>query len=474
MCNSGTRQVVIMASILISGGTVITMDANRRIIRDGAVRVENDRIAEVRKADQIRVHPRPEYEIDAKGMVVLPGLIDTHVHLAQALIRGCADDTSLIDWLQKFVWPLQGNFETGDGKASANLCMLEMIKSGTTTFLESLLHTRYGFDGIAESVQKSGMRGILSKTVMGLPGYGTEKSIMHPGMIEDAETCLREVELYFKRWDGKANERIKVWYGARSLGGCTKDLYERIASGARDLGTGVTMHLSEVQEDVRYAKKEFGMLPAEFMNTVGLAGQNVVFAHGVWLTEKEWRILADKGGSVAHCPSSNMKLASGITKVPEMLRVGVNVALGCDGGPSNNCYDLVREMKTTSLLQKARLLDPLVMSAETVLEMATIRGAKAIGQQKELGSIEVNKKADVILIALNKPHLTPVFNPVSHLIYAAEGTDVETVIIDGEVVMENRNLKTLEEEKVLEEANERGQKLLKRAGLEIEPKWPVS
>ncbi len=271
-----TCDVNLMASILISGGTIITIDEHRRVIRDGAVLVENDRIVKVGKADQIKAEPRAEFEIDAKGMVVLPGLIDTHVHLAQALLRGCADDTSLIDWLQKFVWPLQGNFEAEDGKASAELCMLEMMKSGTTTFLESLLHSRYGFDGIAESVQNSGMRGVLSKTVMGLPGYGTEKSIMHPGMIEDGETCLREVESHFKRWDGRANGRVRVWYGAWSLGGCTKELYERIATGARELGTGVTMHLSEVQEDVRYAKKEFGMMPAEFMNKVGLVGRNVV------------------------------------------------------------------------------------------------------------------------------------------------------------------------------------------------------
>ncbi len=462
-----------MSSILISGGTIITMDGHRRVIRDGAVLVQKDRITQVGKATDIKKMRRAEFEIDAKGMLVFPGLIDTHVHLAQALLRGCADDTSLIDWLQKFVWPLQGNFEPEDGRVGAELCMLEMIKSGTTTFLESLLHSRYGFDGIAQSLESSGMRGILSKTVMGLPGYGTEKSIMHPGMVEDAETCLREVESHFKSWNGRADERIMVWYGARSLGGCTRELYERIAKGAERLGTGVTMHLSEVEEDVRYAKKEFGMMPAELMNQVGLVGRNVVFAHGIWLTETEWQILASKGASVSHCPSSNMKLASGIARVPEMLEAGVNVALGCDGGPSNNCYDMVREMKTGSLLQKARLLNPLAMRAETVLEMATINGAKALGLHKELGSIEVGKKADLILVSLKKPHLTPALNPVSHLVYAAEGPDVETVIIDGEIVMENRNVKTFDEEKVIQEANRRGEKLLERAGVEIVSKWTI-
>ena len=443
------------------------MDGNRRVISDGAVLVDGSRISNVGKSSEF--HERADFKIDAKGMVILPGFIDTHVHLAQAMMRGCADDTSLIDWLQKFVWPLQGNYDAQDGKASAELCMLEMIKSGTTTFLESLLHSRYGFDGIAESVQKSGMHGVLSKTVMGLPSYGTENSIMYPGMIEDAETCLHEVESHFKRWDGKANGRIRVWYGARSLGGCTRELYERIAKGAQELGTGVTMHLSEIEEDVRYAKKEFGMMPAEFMNEVGLAGRNVVFAHGVWLTEMEWRILADKGGSVAHCPSSNMKLASGIAKVPEMLQTGVNVGLGCDGGPSNNCYDMMREMKAASLLHKVRTMDPLTMSAGTVLEMATIKGARALGQERQIGSIEVGKKADLIIVDTRKPHLTPTFNPVSNIVYAGEGSDVDTAIIDGNIVMENRIVKTLDGEKVVRVASERAARLLERAGLDIVP-----
>lgn len=461
-----------MASTLISNGTIITLDQNRRVLKNSAVLIQDDRITCVGNASDARRIVRAESEIDASGMLVLPGLVDTHVHLAQALIRGCADDTSLINWLQKFVWPLQGNFEAEDGKVSAELCMLEMIKSGTTTFLESLLHSRYGFNGVAQSVDDSGMRGILSKTVMGLPGYGTKGSIMYPGMIEQAETCLREVEDHFEQWNGRGNGRIRVWYGARSLGGCSPELYKQIASRAQRLGTGVTIHLSEVQEDVRFAQKEYGKMPAEFMDQVGLVGPNVVFAHGVWLTEKEWRILAMKGASVAHCPSSNMKLASGIAKVPEMMQVGVNVSLGCDGGPSNNCYDMIREMKTASLLQKARLLDPLVMNAETVLEMATINGARALGLKREIGSIEIGKKADMILVRLGAPHLMPTISPLSNLVYAAQGSDVDTAIIDGKIVMENRVVKTLDESKILRQASERGEKLLERSGIRVDSKWP--
>jgi cytosine/adenosine deaminase-related metal-dependent hydrolase len=304
-----------------------------------------------------------------------------------------------------------------------------------------------------------------------MPSYGTEESIMHEGMIEDAETCLREVETYFKRWNGTADGRVQVWYGARSLGACTPELYGRIAQGAKQLGTGITMHLGEVQEDVKYANKEFGKLPAEFMDQVGVMGPKVVFAHGVWLTEKEWRILAMNGATVAHCPSSNTKLASGIAPVPEMIRHGVNVGLGCDGGPSNNCYDMIREMKLASLIQKVRLSDPTVMSAEDVLEMATINGAKALGMDNEIGSLEVGKKADLVLVRMDKPHLTPTLNPISHLVYSGEGSDVDTVIVHGEILMEQRQVKTLDESKIIQEANRRAEKLLERAGVSVNSKW---
>jgi len=460
-----------MSSILIFNGILVTMDARRRVIKDGAMRIEGSRITQIGKLSDVKREPRAEIELDASGMLIMPGLIDTHVHMAQALLRGCADDASFIDWLQKYVWPLQGNFEEQDGKASAELCILEMLKSGTTTFLETHLHRRYGFDGIARSVESSGIRSVLAKTVMSLPSYGTQQNIMHPGMIEDGETCLREVEEYFKRWNGKADGRIRVWYGARSLGGCTPDLFRKIAEGARRLGTGITMHLGEVREDAVYTEREFNRSPVEFMNDMGVIGPQVVFSHGVWFTEKEWKILASKGTSVTNCPTCNMKVAVGIAKIPEMINAGVNVGLGCDGGPSNNCYDMIREMKMASLLQKVRLLDPRVMDAETVIEMATINGARALGLEKEIGSLEVGKRADLILISLQNPQLVPPHNPISNLVYAGTGSNVDTVIVDGRIIMRNRNVLTLNEEKVIREANDRATKLLGRVGVSISPKW---
>jgi len=460
-----------LVDFLIEHGTVVTMDAQRRVIEDGAVAIEADRVAAVGKTEELRREYSAERVLDASRMVVLPGLIDCHVHLAQALIRGCADDVSLVEWLKERVWPLQGHYTREDGKVSALLCMLEMIKSGTTCFVESMLHTRYGFDGIAEAVEKSGMRAVLSKTVMDIAGYGTQRGIMHEGMIETREQSLDEAVRMIRRWDGKAGGRIHVWFGPRTPGACSPELYREVSQLAKEYHTGVTMHLAEVKDDVKYTKKEFKMLPVEFTKSVDLLGPNVLLAHAVWLTSKEIRMLAESKTKVCHCPASNMKLASGVAKVPEMLQVGVTVSLGCDGGPSNNCYDMVREMKLAALLHKVHSLNPLVMPAESVIEMATVNGSEAIGLSKEIGAIMPGKKADIILVDFKKPHLTPLHNPVSHVVYAANGSDVHTVMVDGKILMENREVKTIDEQRVLEEAEERGLAVTRRANITIKSRW---
>ncbi|MEM3506424.1 MAG: amidohydrolase [Candidatus Bathyarchaeia archaeon] len=465
-----------MIDLLIKNGLIITMDPKRRISKDGAMAIEEGKIIALDKTEKlIKDYQNAKEVLNAKNMLVLPGLIDMHVHLAQAMIRGCADDLALIPWLVERVWPLQGNYTHEDGKTSASLCILEMLKSGTTTFLECMLHTRYGFDGIAEVVKESGIRGVLAKTVMDMPGYASEKNVMHEGMIESKEASIKEALNMFKKWNGKANGRIHVWFGPRTPGACTPELYREVSELAKQLNTGITIHLAEVKEDVEYTKKEFNMLPFEFAESVGIAGSNVVLAHAVWLTQEEIDKIAKTKTNVCHCPSSNMKCGSGIAKIHEMLKSGINVALGCDGGPSNNAYDMVREMKLAALLQKVGKLDPEVLPAEQVLEMATINGAKALGLENEIGSIEPGKKADIIMIDLKKPHLTPCFNPISNLVYAAQGSDVDTVIIDGKVVMRKRRVLTMDEKKILKEAEKKGLDLIQKTKLheKIVPKWPI-
>ncbi|MBC7264298.1 MAG: amidohydrolase [Chloroflexi bacterium] len=458
---------------VFKNGTLITMDPRRRIITEGAIAVQGDRIAAIGKATEVQARFPHDQQVDLQGNVVLPGLVDTHVHLAQAMIRGCADDLSLIDWLSKRVWVLQGNYDEDDGRTSAELCILEMLKSGTTAFVESMIAGRYGFDGIAEVVVRSGIRAALSKVVMDIPTYATQTDIMYPGMKEDPEISMRQALEAHDKWQGAADGRIQVWFGPRPPGGCTPELYRRVARHAAERGMSVTIHLAEVQADVEYIRREYGMSPTEYMESVGLLGPNVLLIHAVWMDADDIARLARTGTHVTHNPLSNTKLASGIAPVPEMLAAGVNVSIGCDGGPSNNAYDMVRDLRWASYLHKVRALDPTIMPAETVLEMATINGAKAMGLADQIGSLEVGKKADFVVIAMNKPHLTPSPNPVSTIVCAATGQDVDTVVIDGKIIVQGGRVLTMDEERILAEARERAEKLYRRAGIEIRPRWPV-
>ena len=429
--------------------------------------VEDGRIAGIGDSSTLRKNHRVEETISAKGMAVIPGLVDTHIHLAQGLLRGCADDLSLVDWLRERVWPLQGAFTAEDGRVSAELSVLEMLKSGTTSFVGVDVVSRYGFEGIANVVEKAGIRGALAKTIMDSPGYGTKKSIMPAGLVEEKDACLREARSMARKWNARKEGLAKVWVAPRSLGGCTKELYEEVASFAKENKTRVTMHLAEVSEDVRYAKRNFGKTPFEFIDGVGLAGPGSLFAHMVWLNDSDMARVARTKSSVAHCPSSNTKLASGIPKVPEMLREGVNVGLGCDGAPCNNSYDMIREMKIASIIQKARLLDPQTMPAPQILDMATLQGARAMGMQSEIGSIEKGKRADLVLIDLNKPHLVPHRDVVSTVVFSATGSDVDTVLVNGRVVVKKGEALTLEEERILKDAQIHQDELIARSGVKM-------
>ncbi|MBC7232153.1 MAG: amidohydrolase [Chloroflexi bacterium] len=454
-------------------GTLVTVDAQRRVITDGAMAVENGRFVAIDKSHVLHERFPNEPRTDLKGRIVTPGLINTHVHLAQAMIRGCAEDMELLDWLGKRVWVLQGNYTEEDGRASAELCILEMLKSGTTAFVESMLAERYGFDGIAEVVLRSGIRAVLAKIVMDIGTYATKDSWMHPGMIEDRETSLRNTLAMHDKWNGAGNGRLRVWFGPRTPGGVTPELYREISALARQRNMGITVHLAEVQADRLFLQEKYGKTPAQFAEDVGLVGPNVLLVHAVWMDEDDIAILARTQTNVSHNPVSNAKLASGIAPIPEMLAAGVNVALGTDGGPSNNTYDMVRDMRWASYIHKARTLNPLVMPAETVLEMATIHGAKAIGLEKEIGSLEVGKQADFVVFDLDKPHLTPHMDAVSTLVSAATGADVDMVVIGGQVVVRDGHVLTMDEERVLREARERAAAVWKRAGIEWKPRWPV-
>jgi cytosine/adenosine deaminase-related metal-dependent hydrolase len=465
-----------VVDIYIRGGWVVTMDRERRIIRDGAVAVEDGVIIDVGKREQLDEKYRryADVLISAERDIVMPGLVNTHVHLAQGLLRACADYLPLIEWLRDRVWPLQGNYTKQEALASAKLVVLEMIKTGTTSFLETGLVGRYGPDEIIEMIHSTGLRAAVARHVMDLKGYATQDNILHEGLVESGDYSLKDTVRLIEKYHGWDN-RIWVWFGPRTPGAVSTELYREIAARARELKTGITMHLAEVREDVEYTVRNFGKKPVEFAHWLGLTGRNVVLVHVVWVEDSEIRLLSETETSVSHNPSSNMKLASGAARVSDMLRMSVNVALGTDGGPSNNSYDLIREMKHAALLQSLRTLRADAIRAEDVLEMATIRGVRALMIDHLAGSIERGKRADIIVVDYWQPHLHPLNNPVSHLVYAASGYDVKHSIVDGRVVMFNRRVLTLSEEEILEEAERAAWSLYERAGVCTSPdlKWPI-
>ncbi len=465
-----------MVDLYVRGKFVITMNKERLIIKDGCIAIDSGIIVAVGKCSELDKDYRgkAKEEINASKHIVMPGLINTHVHLVQGMLKACANYRRLIPWLKDRIWPLQGNMTEDEALASAKLTMLEMIKSGTTTFLETGLVGRYGPDRIIEAILNSGLRAAVARHVMDLTGYALEENALHKGLIESGDYSMNDVLRLYSKYHGREG-RIYIWFGPRTPGAVSVELYREVVAKARELGTGITMHLAEVKEDVEYTVRKFGMKPVEFVNWLGLVGPNVVLVHVVWISDEEIRILSQTKTNVSHNPSSNGKLGSGIARVSDMLKAGVNVTLGTDGGPSNDNYDLIEEMKIAAILQNGFKMNPEALRAEDILEMATLRGARALGLENLIGSIEVGKKADIITVDYWNPRLMPMNDPISHIVFAAHGDDVNDVIVDGRIIMRNRKVLTLNEEEVLKEVDVKSRELFERVGICVEPeiKWPI-
>jgi len=439
-----------MTSILIKNGTLVTMDANNSIAK-GDLLVENDQIAAIGATARTA-----DFVIDAGGCAVLPGLIQTHIHLCQTLFRGSADDLSLIDWLQTRIWPMEAAHSPESIAASARLGIAELIKGGTTCALtmETVNHTEEVF----KVVDEVGFRATVGKCMM------DKGDAVPEALQEDTDRSIEESLALLEAWNGKANGRIRYCFAPRFAVSCTRELLERVAKLAREKGVMVHTHASENTSECAMVEAETGLRNIAYLDAVGLTGNHVALAHCVHLTDEEIDILKATRTNVVHCPSSNMKLGSGIARIRDLLAHGVSVSLGADGAACNNRLDMFTEMRLAALLQKA-VHGPEAVTAQTVLHMATIGGAKAIGLGSELGSLEVGKKADVILVRLDQLHTTPRVDLVSSLVYSARATDVETVIIDGRLVMRDKKLLTLDEAKTVEQADAEKVELLRRAGL---------
>ena len=449
-------------TILVRHTRLLTMDPSGTVLKDGALYAEDGRIVKVGATEQVqRMATSPEYIVEGGGKVVLPGLVDTHVHLIEAIMRGLVPDhLRLAEWLKEGVWPLQQAIDPDIGSASANLCLLEMLRSGTTSFLEAQLHSKWGIDRIAAALAASGLRGFLSKMVIDNPQYGVAGT-RHP-FAEDKDASVQEFRRIHAQWNGRAEGKIRVGIGINNPRACSDGLAEEVGRVAAETGCQVTMHLCETRAD-QEGLAQRNTTPGEFVVKTGLARRNTVFAHGVWLSPRDIELLVEVGASVAHCPSSNAKLASGVAPVVGMLKAGLNVGLGCDGGPSNDAYDLFREMKIAALLQKVVGQDPTVFSYKDALHMATINGARALGLEREVGTIEEGKRADFILVDLKRPHLRPSIGFDSELVYSAHGGDVSHVFVDGEPLLEDGRVQSMDEEKVLEEVDRQANRLVERA-----------
>ena len=437
-----------MSSILIKNGTVVTVDARDSIVR-GDVLLNDGRITEIggtgHTADTV---------IDATGCAVIPGFVQTHIHLCQTLFRGAADDLALIDWLKQRVWPMEAAHSAESIAASARLGIAELIKGGTTCALtmETVSHTADVF----KVVEASGFRATVGKCMM---DKGDE---VPRALQEETANSIAESISLLETWHGKAGGRIRYCFAPRFAISCTRELLEKVGQLARERGVMVHTHASENRTECEIVQAETGLRNIAYLDSVGLTGRHVALAHCVHLSVDEIETLKTTKTNVVHCPSSNLKLGSGMAPIAKLLEEGISVTLGADGAACNNRLGMFTEMRTAALLQKV-LHGPEVLPSNRVLRMATIDGAKALGLESEIGSIEVGKKADLSVVRLDRLHSTPASDVVSALVYSAEANDVDSVIIDGDVVMRDQKLLTIDEAQTVTMANVEAEKLMERA-----------
>lgn len=444
--------------LIIKNGTVITLDSENRII-DGDVVIEDGVITKVGErdyTDAVESTTEEPEEIDATGRIILPGFVQTHIHLCQTLFRGSADDLALIDWLKKRIWPMEAAHTPESIYASARLGIAEMIRGGTTTALtmESVNHTREVF----RAVEESGFRAIVGKCMMD-KGDDVPK-----GLSEKTDSSIAESIRLAEEWHGRDDGRIRYGFAPRFAVSCTRGLLEQVAHLSVKHELMVHTHASENLDEVRMVFKATGKRNIEYLHDVGLTGNRSVFAHCIHLDDYEMELMHKTGTHVSHCPSSNLKLASGIARVSEMLERGISVSLGADGAPCNNRLDMLTEMRTAALLQKA-LKGSRTLPAWRALRMATIDGANALGLADIIGSIEPGKKADLQLLNLDHLHTSPHPNPVSAVVYAADRTNIETVIVNGRTLMRDGILTTFDESQIIEQGKSEAGRLFERIEL---------
>jgi 5-methylthioadenosine/S-adenosylhomocysteine deaminase len=431
--------------LLIAGGDVVTMDAERRVIKDGAVAIKDGKIIKVGPRAPVAGKLRARQTINAGGKLVIPGLINTHTHVPMGLFRGLADDLDLQEWLTKYIFPAEAkNVDEALTRAGTRLGLAEMIRGGTTTYCDMY----YFEDAIAEETAKAGMRAVLGETVIDFPAPDNKTY----------EAGLAYSEKFIKRWKG--DKLIFPAIAPHAPYTVSEEHLKQAKAVADKLKAPLVIHLAEAPSETEDIMKKKGMRPIEYAAKIGLLDKNVIAAHVIYANDDEIGLLKKFGVGVAHNPQSNMKLAAGVARIPQMLAADVSVGLGTDGSASNNDVNMWEEMDTAAKLHKAFAMDPKATSAEQVFEMATIRGARALHLEAEIGSIEVGKRADLNIVDTDGLNQIPAENVYSLLVYSTKANDVRTVVIEGKVVMRDRRLLTLNEAQIKKEAMRYRRKIL--------------
>ena len=452
-----------MTQLFIKNAYLITMNNNRDVYKSGNILIEDNIIKAVGHFDESIVNENAE-TYNANGKILMPGLVNTHVHLSQQLGRGISDDVDLLTWLRNRIWPYESSFNYEDSLISSTACCVELIRSGVTTFLES--GGQY-VDAMVEAVDKTGLRACLAKSVMD-QGEGLPKAWQKT----TEEELTTQIDL-FNKFNNTSNERIKIWFGLRTIFNNSDELIVKTKELADKYNTGIHMHIAEIADEVDFAKLRNGLPTVEHLNSLGVLGPNLLAVHTVWLTNRELDLFRLNNVKVSHNPAAAMKVVLGFASIPEMLDKGIPVSIGTDGAPSNNRMDMMRDMYLTSLIHKGRTLNPEVVYAEQILEMATLNGAKCALMENVIGSLEVGKKADMIILNGNDIHSLPMHNPIGNIVYSMSSQNVESTICDGKWLMKEREIVVLNEAELLEKVKLQAEKIREKAGIKLESKFKI-
>jgi len=442
------------SEVIIRGGVVVTVDPDFAI-ETGDVACRDGEIVQVGGR---YVPSTSRYEIiEADGCIVMPGLVQSHVHMCQTLARGRADDLELLDWLRRVIWPYESVLDRDDVATAAQLACAELLAGGTTSILD--MGTVHHTDALFEVARDSGLRATIGKAMMDEHGEGVPAAL-----CENTGESVAESTRLCAEWNGKCGGRLRYAFAPRFALSCTDDLLSQAGTAAKDLGVRIHTHASENRAELEEVRKRKGVDNVEHLHNLGLTGPHACLAHCVWLSSHEREILRETGTHLLHCPSSNLKLGSGIASIPEMINEGVSVSLGADGAPCNNNLDAFWEMRLAALIHNPRC-GAKAMHAAAVVRIATMGGAYALGIDDQVGSLEAGKRGDIIVIDTQSVHATPSDNPYSSIIYACRSSDVRDVIVDGRMIVRDRQLLTLDRRQVIADAQAHSQAIFSRIGL---------